>query len=36
MEHNERYVDKLAKYILLASGLVLIGAVCSYFMDILI
>ena len=36
MEHNERYVDKLAKYILLASGLVLAGAVCSYFMDILI
>lgn len=36
MEHNERYVDKLAKYILLASGLILIGAVCRYFMDILI
>lgn len=36
MEQNERYVDKLAKYILLAAGIALIGAICWYFRNILI
>lgn len=36
MEQNERYVDKLAKYILLAAGLTIIGAVCWYFRNVII
>lgn len=35
MEHNERYVDKLAKYILLAAGTIITGAVCWYFRSVL-
>lgn len=33
---EERYVDKLAKYILLAAGAVLIGGICWYFRSVLI
>ena len=36
MDANERYVDKLAKYILLAAGLALIGGVCWYFRNVII
>ncbi len=36
MEQNERYVDKLAKYILLAAGIASTGAICWYFRNILI
>lgn len=36
MEQNERYVDKLAKYILLAAGIALIGAICWYFRSVLV
>ena len=36
MEHNERYIDKLAKYILVAAGVALAGAICWYFRNILI
>lgn len=36
MEANERYVDKLAKYILLAAGLALIGGICWYFRNVII
>lgn len=33
---EERYVDKLAKYILLAAGVAMIGGVCWYFRSVLI
>ena len=33
---EERYVDKLAKYILLAAGAALIGGICWYFRSVLI
>ena len=36
MEQSERYVDKLAKYILIASGLVVSALLCWYFRSILI
>ena len=36
MENTERYVDKLAKYILLAAGIGIICTVCWYMRDILI
>lgn len=36
MEHSERYVDKLAKYILLAAGIGIIGAICWYFRSVII
>ena len=36
MEQTERYIDKLAKYILLASGTALIGALCWYFKSVII
>jgi predicted PurR-regulated permease PerM len=36
MEHNERYVDKLAKYILLAAGAAIIGTICWYFRNVLV
>lgn len=36
MEQTERYVDKLAKYILIAAGIGIIGALCWYFRSILI
>lgn len=35
MEQNERYTDKLAKYILAASGLAVVCALCWYFRSIL-
>ena len=36
MENTERYTDKLAKYIILAAGMGIIGALCWYFSSILI
>ena len=36
MENTERYTDKLAKYILLAAGLGIIGTLCWYFSNVLI
>lgn len=36
MEHSERYVDKLAKYILLAAGIGIIGAICWYFRSVIV
>lgn len=36
MEQNERYVDKLAKYILLAAGIAIVGALCWYFRSVLV
>ena len=36
MEQNERYVDKLAKYILLAAGIGIIGAICWFFRSVII
>ena len=35
MEQNERYTDRLAKYILAASGLAVVFALCWYFRSIL-
>ena len=35
MEANERYTDKLAKYILAASGVVIVCALCWFFRSIL-
>ena len=35
MEQNERYTDKLAKYILAASGLAVVCALCWFFRSIL-
>jgi len=36
MEQTERYVDKLAKYILIAAGIGIIGALCWYFRSVII
>lgn len=36
MENTERYTDKLAKYVLLAAGIGIIGAICWYFSNVLI
>ncbi len=36
MENSERYTDRLAKYILLAAGIGIIGGLCWYFSNILI
>ena len=36
MENSERYTDKLAKYILLAAGLGIIGALCWYFSSVIV
>lgn len=36
MEQNERYVDKLAKYILLAAGIAIVGTLCWYFRSVLV
>lgn len=33
---EERYIDKLAKYILIAAGIAIVGAVCWYFRNIII
>ena len=36
MENTERYTDKLAKYILAAAGIGIIGTICWYFSSVLI
>ena len=36
MENSERYVDKLAKYTLIAAGVCLAGAICWYLRDVLV
>lgn len=36
MKQNERYVDKLAKYILVAAGIAIAGAACWYFRNVLV
>lgn len=36
MEHNERYVDKLAKYILLTAGGAIVCGICWYFRSVLV
>ena len=36
MEQNERYTDKLAKYILATAGIAIICALCWYFRSILV
>lgn len=36
MENTERYTDKLAKYILLAAGIAIIGTLCWFFSNVLI
>ena len=33
---EERYIDKLAKYILIAAGLVIAGTICWYFRNVII
>ncbi len=35
MENSERYIDKLAKYILLAAGVAIVAALCWYFKSVL-
>ena len=35
MEQNERYTDKLAKYVLIAAAVCLAGAVCWYFRSVI-
>ena len=36
MEQSERYTDKLAKYILMAAGVLIVGAICWYFRNVII
>lgn len=36
MENTERYTDKLAKYLILAAGIGIIGTLCWYFSSIII
>lgn len=36
MENSERYTDKLAKYILLAAGIGIVGTICWYFSSVII
>lgn len=36
MEQSERYTDKLAKYIIAAAGIGIIGALCWYFRSVII
>lgn len=36
MQQTERYTDKLAKYILMAAGICLVGAICWYFRSVII
>ena len=36
MEQTERYTDKLAKYILMAAGIFIVGAICWYFKSVII
>ena len=35
MEQNERHIDRLAKYIMIAAAILLIGAICWYFRSVL-
>lgn len=35
MEQNERYTDKLAKYVLIAAAVCLAGAICWYFRSVI-
>ena len=35
MTNNERYTDKLAKYIMIAAAIGIIGAICWYFKSVL-
>jgi len=35
MEQTERYIDRLAKYILITAGICIIGALCWYFSSVL-
>ena len=35
MEQSERHIDRLAKYIMIASAVLLIGAVCWYLRSVL-
>ena len=36
MENNERYTDKLAKSILIAAAVLLVGLICWYFRSVLL
>lgn len=36
MEKEIRYVDKLAKYIIIAAGIALVGAICWYFRNVIV
>lgn len=36
MKEQERYTDKLAKYILMAAGICIVGAICWYFKSVII
>ena len=36
MEQTERYTDKLAKYILMAAGILIVGAICWFFKSVII
>ena len=36
MENNERYIDKLAKYILIAATIAVIGTICWYLRSVLL
>lgn len=36
MENNVRYIDKLAKYIMMTAGICLIGAICWFFRSVII
>ena len=36
MENSERYTDKLAKYIMLAAGIGIVGTICWYFSSVII
>lgn len=36
MKNSERYTDKLAKYILLAAGIGILGTICWYFSSVII
>ena len=36
MESSERYTDKLAKYLIIAAGLGIIGTICWYFSSVII
>ena len=35
MENTERHIDRLAKYIMVAAAVAIIGAICWYFKSVL-